>query len=210
MTTQTMEDPGERDLRRLQLAKRLVSHEARTRTIYRFTGYSRHRLATLRRRWGVSKDSRHRGPAPTSFSVFFRSPRMRSEGAVAAAICQMFGAVVTRQYDRFPRDFTDLESGERLCEVYEAFHACFPGSGLDFDQLMLLAMGLSKKQVVGIGTCASCNCAILIDLLSKFQRTCPVCQRRALSIVEFESNAGDQTTETGDAADPGETQGKLF
>jgi len=210
MNTQGMEDPGERDLRRLQLAKRLVSHEARTQTIYRLTGYTRHRLATLRRRWGVSRDYRHRGPAPTSFSAFFRSPRMRSEGASAAAICRIFEAVVTRPYDRQHRDLNDLESGERLCEVYEAFHACFPGSALEFDQLMLLAMGLSKKQVVGIGNCANCNCTILADLLSKYQRTCPLCQRRSMSTQDLKSTTEDQATEGNDAGEPGSTQGRLF
>ena len=46
---ETSDDPDDRDLRRRQLAKRLVSHHARTQTIYSFTGYTRHRLATLRK-----------------------------------------------------------------------------------------------------------------------------------------------------------------
>src|ERR1700730_5380104 len=73
MNMQGMADPDDRDLRRLQLTKRLVGHQARPQTIYRLTGYTRHRLATLRRRWRVSQGSRHRGPAPTSYSAFFHS-----------------------------------------------------------------------------------------------------------------------------------------
>lgn len=173
------EDPADRDLRRLQLTKRLVSHQARTQTIYRLTGYTRHRLATLRRRWRVSADSRHRGPAPTSYAIFFRSPTIRSEAASAAAICGLFGGISTRS-DRAMGDVVDLDSAERLCEMYEAFHACFPGSELEFDQLVLLAIGMSKREAIYLGSCTHCTGALLIDRFTAHRRMCMLCQRRAM------------------------------
>jgi hypothetical protein len=174
-----LDDFGDRDLRRLHLTKRLVIHSARTETIYRLTGYTRHRLATLRKRWPVSYGARHRGPAPTSFAVFFRSARARSEAASAAAIYRVFDAISAPRSGRAPRDFADLDSGERLCEVYEAFHACFPDAHLEFEQLLLLAVGLTRREVVELTNCANCQCAILVDLLGRRRRMCSICQRLA-------------------------------
>ena len=204
-----LDDFGDRDLRRLHLTKRLVIHSARTETIYRLTGYTRHRLTTLRKRWPVSYGARHRGPAPTSFAVFFRSASARSEAASAAAICRVFDAISAPRPGRAPRGFADLDSGERLCEVYEAFHACFPGAHLEFEQLLLLAVGLTRGDVVELTTCANCQCAILVDLLGRRRRMCSVCQR--LSKAARVSTAGNDTpSDNQREAGPESVQKQLF
>jgi hypothetical protein len=172
----TSEDPDDRDLRRRQLAKRMVSHHARTQTIYAFTGYTRHRLATLRKRWGVPPEDRHRGPSPTSFSVFFRSPRARSVATVAAVICRLLGA--TRPtFEPSSRRSLDLRFGEQLCEVHEALRACFPDIELEFEHVMLLAIGLSRHDFIDLSTCVKCGIAVLSDQLSLRRRTCTSCHR---------------------------------
>lgn len=173
----TSEDPDERDLRRRQLAKRLVSHHARTQTIYEFTGYSRHRLATLRRRWQVSTEERHRGPSPTSFSVFFRSPRARNVATAAAVICRLLGATRPSIDAKISRRIADLDFGEQICEVHEALQACFPDVELEFEQVMLLAIGLSQHESIDLTTCVRCGIAVLADQLSIRRRTCASCHR---------------------------------
>jgi hypothetical protein len=171
------EDPDERDLRRRQLAKRLVSHHARTQTIYQFTGFSRHQLATLRRRWQVSSEERHRGPSPTSFSVFFQSPRARNVATAAAVICRLLGATKPELGSRMSRKIADLEFGEQICEVHEALQACFPEIDLEFEQVMLLAIGLSRQESIALTTCVRCGIAVLADQLSLRRRTCSACHR---------------------------------
>lgn len=171
------EDPDERDLRRRRLAKRLVSHHARTQTIYEFTGYSRHRLATLRRRWQISPEERHRGPSPTSFSVFFRSPKARSIATAAAVICRLLGATRSPIDVRMSRRILDLDFGEQICEVHEALQACFPDAELEFEQVMLLAIGLSRHESIDLTTCVRCGIALLADQLSLRRRTCASCHR---------------------------------
>jgi len=173
----TVEDPDDRDLRRRQLAKRLVSHHARTQTIYAFTGYTRHRLATLRKRWGVPLEDRHRGPSPTSFSVFFRSPRARNVATVAAVICRLLGATRPTVESPPSRRSLDLRFGEQLCEVHEALSACFPDIELEFEQVMLLAIGLSRHGFIDLTTCVKCGIAVLADQLSLRRRTCTSCHR---------------------------------
>lgn len=171
------EDPDERDLRRRQLAKRLVSHHARTQTIYEFTGYTRHRLATLRRRWQVSPEERHRGPSPTSFSVFFRSPRARNVATAAAVICKLLGATRPDFGGKASHRSVDLDFGEQICEVHEALQACFPDVELEFEQVMLLAIGLSRQEAIDLTTCVKCGIAVLSDQLSLRRRTCASCHR---------------------------------
>jgi len=173
----TTEDPDERDLRRRQLAKRLVSHHARTQTIYAFTGYSRHRLARLRSRWRVSSEERHRGPSPTSFSVFFESPRARNVATAAAVICKLLGATRSDLDKRISRKNVDLDFGERICEVHEALQACFPEVKLEFERVMLLAIGLSQHESIALTTCVRCGIAVLADQLSLRRRTCSACHR---------------------------------
>ena len=175
----TPEDPDERDLRRRQLAKRLVSHHARTQTIFEFTGYSRHRLATLRRRWQVPPEERHRGPSPTSFSVFFRSPRARNVATAAAVICRLLGATRPAVGGRISRGIANLDFGEQLCEVHEALQACFPNVELEFEQVMLLAIGLSRHESIDLTTCVKCGIAVLADQLALRRRTCGSCHRPA-------------------------------
>lgn len=171
------EDPDERDLRCRQLAKRLVSHHARTQTIYEFTGYSRHRLARLRSRWQVSSEERHRGPSPTSFSVFFESPRARSVATAAAVICKLLGATKPDLDSRMSRKIVDLDFGEQICEVHEALQACFPEVELEFERVMLLAIGLSQHESIALTTCVRCGIAVLADQLSLRRRTCSACHR---------------------------------
>jgi hypothetical protein len=173
----TPEDPDERDLRRRQLAKRLVSHHARTHTIYEFTGYSRHRLAKLRGRWQVSKDERLRGPSPTSFSVFFKTPRARDVATAAAVMCRLLGATRPSINAKMSRQILDLDFGERVCEVHEALHACFPDVELEFEQVMLLAIGLSRHESIDLTCCVRCGIAFLANQLSIRRRTCVSCHR---------------------------------
>ena len=177
------EDPDERDLRCRQLAKRLVSHHARTQTIYEFTGYSRHRLATLRRRWQVSPEARHRGPSPTSFSVFFRSPKARSIATAAAVICRLLGATRSPLDAKLSHRILDLDFGEQICEVHEALQACFPDVQLEFEQVMLLAIGLSRHESIDLTSCVRCGLAVLADQLSVRRRTCATCHRPAAPAI---------------------------
>ena len=189
----TVEDPDDRDLRRRQLAKRLVSHHARTQTIYGFTGFTRHRLATLRKRWGVAPEERHRGPSPKSFSVFFRTPKARSIATTAAVICELMGLTKTVRQAKLSNRTLDLAFGEQLCEVHEALKACFPDVELEFEQVMLLAIGLSSHESIDLTTCTKCGIALLADQLSLRRRTCASCHRPAAPASSVNSRENEQS-----------------
>jgi hypothetical protein len=172
-----MEDRIGRELRRNQLATRMVSHKARTQTICDYTGLARERIKTLRRDWHVASDQRHRGPSPSSVSVFFRSARMRNEASALGVMCRVLGAVGPLPIADAARRYPNLERGEQLCDVYEAFRTFFPRSQVSFEQIVLLAVGTAQGDVLRLETCPGCDAVILADRLAAPQHLCARCQR---------------------------------
>lgn len=170
-----MDDRIERELRRRRLATRLISHQARTQTIEELTGLTRHQLATLRRRGAVSKDTRFRGPSPSSFDVFFTSGRTRSEGAVLGLLYFAFGAAATAKGNG--ASDTAVERGESLCDIHEIWHRCFPHSPIELEQLRLLGEGIARGEEVTFGYCGNCRAIILVDRLAAQRRICAYCAR---------------------------------
>jgi hypothetical protein len=171
-------DGARRDSRRYQLALRLMAHQARTGTIFAMTSLSRHQQEALRQRWGVTEDTRRRGPSPTSLGRFTHSPRARSEGAVLAAFCRIYkllplGSLVGLP----PRKLLTLEFGERLCDTYESYRACFPWVKLEIEELLSLAIGIAANEVIGVGRCESCSGTVIIDRLAPHRSSCAHCQR---------------------------------
>ncbi len=184
------DDRTRRDFRRYQLAQRLMAHRARTRTISAMTNLTRHQLATLRRRWWVTEDMRHRGPSPKSLAVFFQSPRARSEGASLAVLCGILNAVPLRRAGSAVKSSFSLDWGERLCEAFEAYRACLPASNFEFEQVLLLVSGLAEGGAIGLGGCEKCGCTILIDRLATRRRACSYCQA-VEGVMDRESSSGN-------------------
>jgi hypothetical protein len=178
-----MEDRIGRELRRNQLATRMVSHKARTQTICDYTGLARERIKTLRRDWHVGSDQRHRGPSPSSASVFFRSARIRSEAAALGVMLRVLGAVGSLPIADAERRYPNLERGEQLCDVYEAFRTYFPKSQVSFEQVVLLAVGMAQGDVLRLETCPGCATVILADRLAATQHLCARCQREEAPAV---------------------------
>lgn len=167
-------EPIDQELRRRQLAQRLVGHQARTHTISRLTGLSRHQLATMRRRWQVTAEMRRRGPLPKSFAAFLSSQRTRDEAAVLALLWRLFASVaaMSRSNGRTAR----VEIGECLCDVFEAHIACFPAYTLELDYLVLLSRTVDEAAVLALARCAHCEAVMLADLLGTRRPRCWRCQ----------------------------------
>lgn len=176
METQTNEG-ALRDSRRYRLALRLMTHQARTRTISAMTSLSRHQQERLRWRWRITEDTRRRGPSPTSLDRFTHSPRARAEGASLAALCHIYGLLPLGNIAGVPRrKLLTLELGERLCDTYETYSACFPRTELEIEQLLSLVLGVAENVVIGLGRCSSCRGTVLIDRLAPHRHTCAHCQ----------------------------------
>lgn len=189
----------ERELRRRRLAMRLIRHQARTQTIEEHTGLTRHQLATFRRRSGVSTESRSRGPAPTSFDVFFSCARSRSESAVLALLYLALGASkISKPYSS---SRAAVQGGERLCDIYETWIRLFPRSQFEFEQLTLLGEGVSRGVQVSFGYCGDCRALLLIDLYGTRRKLCDHCTRsRREDATQWSQSEGQREGDETDLA----------
>lgn len=167
-------EPIDRELRRRHLAQRLVAHRARTQTIFRLTGLSRHQLATLRRRWRVPSEMRHRGPPPKSFTVFLSNHRVRDEAAALAVFWRILAGVGANEGAAQKQSM--IEVGECLCDVLEAYLACFPNSGVELEHIMLLSLGIVQADSIALSKCGNCTALLLVDLLTTRRQWCAHCQ----------------------------------
>jgi len=164
MPPYTMDDSVLRENRRVELAHRLLSHGVRTTLIIRLTGITRDRLATLRKRLGVPNGARWRGPTFSSVRRFLKVPLNRTEGAALSAVCAAFDLpALEQEVSSKPAAFISLEYGERLCETYEAYRACYPDTQIALERLMMLRARLVAGDLVTLGKCRTCRCMMLID-----------------------------------------------
>ena len=146
------------DLRRHELAIRLVRYAARTGTIRAWTGLSTDRVRKLFRTYATEtvlrEHSRLRGSAPHRPSVFTRSARLRTEAAILAGFLYTSGA--TCPLER-------LQRAERLCDTYETFREVLPTTELTFEHAAFLLQALTRDSELQIGECFTCRAPILID-----------------------------------------------
>jgi len=157
----------QRENRRVALGRRLISHGVRTKIISRLTGLTRNQLETLRYRLGVPSRTRRRGPMPSSLDMFLKEPVVRCEGAALAALCAAFELpALEQELASRPAAYISLEYGERLCETYEAYRACYPTTHVELDEMMMLREALAQADRVELGRCRSCRCLMLIDRFS--------------------------------------------
>jgi hypothetical protein len=184
------DDPVARDLRRTELAKRLISHEVRTKSISHLTGLSRNRQEILRRRLAVPDEDRRRGSARYSLKVFLADPVEKSEGAALAGLCAIFNVGIGPYEPVAPDSLDTLGLSERLCEIYEAYDACLPGTALKFEALILLRARLSKGDAMELGKCRRCRCLILVNRLKPSQRFCQHC---TFASAEPSSDSGPES-----------------
>jgi hypothetical protein len=165
--------------RRRQLGLQLLAHGARSQTVQSWSGLTRDQLVTLRRRWGSDTQDRRRGPSPSSFEVFFKSSRARHRAALLGSLIRVVGAIPAQRGPRAARELPSLEAGERLCEAYELYRTWDPRSDIDFEQTVLLAIGLTAETTVRLDNCPHCQAAVLVDKLGLSLAACSVCKNRS-------------------------------
>jgi hypothetical protein len=144
-------------------------------------------------------------------SVFFRSPRARSEASLLAMLCRMMGAVPSARVPDAARLLPSLDRGERLCDAFEAFRVCLPDSPVEFEQVVMLALSLAQGDALELGHCRNCDAVILIDRLAAGCRTCSFCHRGVRQAASFDEATVAATGSDGAAKERAAGgQGSLF
>jgi hypothetical protein len=166
-----------RDLRRHDLALRMVRHEARTQTIRMWTGLSDTRIRRLYRSYVPESGQsapRHRGPAPSRLELLLR-PEVSAEAAGLAGLYLVVGLLPQKPIVNASRELPSVGAGERLCYAFEFYQQMIPRPQISLDLAVLLVTALAERAEVSLGHCDRCDVAMLVNLLSKPSRLCSDC-----------------------------------
>ncbi len=169
-----------RDRQRLDLALRLIRHEARTFTIRQWTGLSDDRIRKLYRSYVMNHESRrvprHRGKSPRQAAFFFRNAELNFQSAQLASLYVMYGLLSgTRARIEARYRLGSLESGTLLCQAYEAYTELHAPAAISFEHAWFLLLALARRDEVGISSCGVCGGVRLQDLLAKHKFACSAC-----------------------------------
>lgn len=179
-TMRVSDDRYTRDRQRLDLALRLIRHEARTFTIRQWTGLSDDRVRKLYRSYvldhGERRVFRHRGKSPRQAAFFFRSVELNFQAAQLASLFVMYGLMRGTSSRLEPRfRVGSLESGALLCRAYEAYLELHAPASISFEHAWFLLSALARQDEVGIARCGVCGGMRLRDLLAKRRLLCGTC-----------------------------------
>jgi hypothetical protein len=169
-----------RDLRGVNLALRLLRHEARLNTVCAWTGFNEERVRILsrsRRRHQVNRVAgTHRGPSPRRLKRLFASVTLRSEAAAMAGLCRVLGVIPAQRITNARVRLPGIIKGERLCDAYELFREVVPGARLTIEQVISLVFAVSEGNQCSLDHCTNCRALILVDHFSLARRICAHCQ----------------------------------
>jgi len=205
-----------RDLRRHDLALRMIRHELRTAAIIAWTGLSETRIRGLYRSYipesGLAA-LRHRGPPPTSVQLLLRSRALNAEAAGLAGLCVAIGVLPAKPMKDPGRELPSLSTGERLCYAFELYQQLVPRPQITLEQLVLLVNALVRQEEVKLVHCATCDGAMLVTVLRKPRRVCPHCAQRSQplnpgGVQRTPMESEDAQESAGDP--PGDPQRRLF
>jgi hypothetical protein len=180
------DDRYTRDRQRLDLALRLIRHEARTFTIRQWTGLSDDRIRKLYRSYVMNLDAgsvaRHRGKSPRQAAFFFKNTELNFQSAQLASLYVICGLLRGSDAGLEPRyRVGSLESGTLLCQAYEAYRELHAPAKISFEHAWFLLLALARRDEVGISRCAICGGLRLRDLLAKHKFDCGTCGQGAAS-----------------------------
>jgi hypothetical protein len=174
------DDRYTRDRQRLDLALRLIRHEARTFTIRQWTGLSDDRIRKLYRSYCLDKDAnavlRHRGKSPRQIAFFFKNPDLNFHAAQLASLYLIYGLLQSAAAGIISGfRLGSLESGALLCGAYEAYRQFHNPVSISFEHAWFLLSALARCDEVGVSRCVACGGVQLRDLLARRRSACPNC-----------------------------------
>lgn len=174
------DDRYTRDRQRLDLALRLIRHEARTFTIRQFTGLSDDRIRKLYRSYCMDKTAqavvRHRGKSPRQAAFFFRNPEVTFHAAQLASLFLIYGLVGPASGGLESRyRVGSLDSGILLCQAYEAYLELHAPARISFEHAWFLLLAVARRDEVSMARCGDCDGLRLFDLLARHKQACGNC-----------------------------------
>ncbi|MGQ0429773.1 MAG: hypothetical protein ACT4UQ_07575 [Gammaproteobacteria bacterium] len=172
------DDRYTRDRLRLDLALRLIRHEARTRTIRSWTGLTDDRIRKLYRSYvadaGRRDVRRRRGKSPRQSAWFMKNAAIRREAAGLATLLCMLG-LLRRDAGNTPGAVEQLRWGERFCEAYETFLSLNRQPQISFEHACHLLRSLEKQNEICLDDCEGCGSLLVVMRYAERPEVCEFC-----------------------------------
>jgi hypothetical protein len=166
----------DRDRQRLEVAYRLIAHEARTQTIRHCTGLSGDRIRKLYRYYIQGLPGQHvrrrRGKSPRQMSYFRRSVEHELQAATLGCLLCCCGLLGRPQ--RLPGP--TIEEVARFCDVYETFLCVCPATAISFEHAWYLGQVLCHSDEYVLESCPDCRALWIRDTLEIFPDMCAACR----------------------------------
>jgi len=167
-----------RDRLRLDLALRLICHEARTRTIRSWTGLTDDRIRKLYHSYvsdaGRRDVRRHRGMSPRQTAFFMRNAAIRREAAGLATLFSILGLLRSENFPA-PGAVDHLRWGERFCEAYETFVCLYESPQISFEHACHLLRSLEKQNEICLDDCEGCGSLLVVICCAERPKACEFC-----------------------------------
>jgi len=170
-----------RELRSLELTRRMLRLGGRTQTICAWTSMTGERVRGLIEALGqegvIHCAARQRGPSPSKFAAVMASPSLRDEAPAIAGICRHYDVIPRERCRDARKTLPELARGERLCDALELFQQMVPDTRITLEQVVLLVFTLAEEgETWALDFCAGCHALILIDRLALSRRLCKYCE----------------------------------
>ena len=168
----------ERDIRKHNLARRMLLYGARTRTITRWTGLSRYRVQALSRRYQHLEqgDYRRRGISPHTVAYFAQSASLELESLALVFIALEMRAVPPELVPNARASLPDLIRGERLLDAFDWYRRLIPSPQISLERAILLVLEFAEGRMLSLERCKTCPNLMLVDYGGKMHDRCPVCR----------------------------------
>jgi len=176
-----IEDRYTKDRERIDLALRMIHHEARTTTIRHWTGLTDDRIRKLYHTYVVAVTPgvrRHRGKSPTQTAFFLKNAAHRRQTATLAGLFALLGLLQTTESAPVG-SVAALERGILLCRTYETYLALQNPIHLSFEHALRLLSLLQRRSELKPDTCRGCQSLRVIDVLSARVAHCEWCGESA-------------------------------
>jgi len=171
------DDRYTRDRLRLDLALRLIRHEARTCTIRDWTGLSDDRIRKLYRSYvahtGDRQVRRHRGKPPRQPSFFLRNPELRLQSSTLASLLCQFGLLQAN--GGLPGAVDRLRWAESFCQAYEGFLQQHAQPRIGFEHACFLRRALERQRELCLDDCANCGALLVVSAFASRPGCCGFC-----------------------------------
>jgi hypothetical protein len=171
-----------RDRQRLDLALRMIHHEARTCTIRTWTGLSDDRIRKLYRTYVASQGAtvrRHRGKSPTQVAFFLKNLETRRHAAALAGLFALLGLLRSASEHGAGGTQAALRWGELFCRTYETYLALHRPQRISFEHACYLLHVLQRRAELRAGACPACQGLMVVDALRRHAGVCAWCESDA-------------------------------